>query len=639
MKTSLFITLIIGITLINACEKKYLVEENKTSNNDGKKQIYEDTNDYKIDTSAIINFYVNDTSLSYKHIEGINVNGNKIYITRSGIYSLRGKIENGQIIIEVTDEDIVKIILNGINIYCKNSAPIYIKKAKKVVIFVAENTENLLKDSSTYVFDNNHNEPNAVIFSKTDLIIYGNGFLKIEGYYKDGINSKDGLIIKDANMNIFAIDDGIRGKNYVKIDNSKLTLNTDGDAIKSDNDNNINTNLGIIVIDSGMYNITSGGDGIYAYQKVIINNGEFNIISGGGSNKTISTDFSAKGIKANDSVIINNGIIDINSADDAINCNNAILIKNQSITISAADEAIKANKNLTIVDANLIINKSYQGLKSQIIFLNGKNIKITSTNDAINANESITINDGIFNINTTGNGDAIHAESYININSGNITISQSYEAIESALININGGEINITATNDGLNASKGLQIGGTEANDGSQITINGGKIIISVTNGDCLDSNGNVDINGGTIIVHGPQNQPELGADINGTFKINGGFVAVAEISNQMREVPSTNSAQNCLVFTSSTVFNAGTLFHIEDSNGNNILTFKPLRRYSGITFSSNALSTGQTYKIYYGGSTSGIENSGGIYSEGSYSVGTFLTSFTINGKVTSIKK
>ena len=65
----------------------------------------------------------------------------------------------------------------------------------------------------------------------------------------------------------------------------------------------------------------------------------------------------------------------------------------------------------------------------------------------------------------------------------------------------------------------------TEANDGSFLTINGGYIVINSSNGDGLDSNGNVTMTGGTVIVHGPQSQPEVCFDVNGDFKVSGGFL------------------------------------------------------------------------------------------------------------------
>ena len=102
-----------------------------------------------------------------------------------------------------------------------------------------------------------------------------------------------------------------------------------------------------------------------------------------------------------------------------------------------------------------------------------------------------------------------------------------------------------------------------------------------------------------------------------------------------MLETPSSASAQNSIVAKSGQSTSANTLFHIEDSNGNNIITFQPMRAYMTIHFSSPELVNG-TYKIKTGGTSTGTNNNG-IYTGGTYSGGTEKKSFTVSQKVTSV--
>jgi hypothetical protein len=80
--------------------------------------------------------------------------------------------------------------------------------------------------------------------------------LTVVGNYNDGIASKDGLVITsgsenttgvgDGNykraiasisVNVTAVDDGIRGKDYLVVkDDVHITVNAGGDGLKSDND-------------------------------------------------------------------------------------------------------------------------------------------------------------------------------------------------------------------------------------------------------------------------------------------------------------------------------------------------------------------------------------------------------------------
>jgi hypothetical protein len=95
--------------------------------------------------------------------------------------------------VDTQDSNTVQLILAGTDITCSSSAPIYILSSDKTVIILETNTENKLTYTSSAT-----TEPNAAIYSKDDLTIYGDGSLSIQSTYTDGITSNDGLIIKSA---------------------------------------------------------------------------------------------------------------------------------------------------------------------------------------------------------------------------------------------------------------------------------------------------------------------------------------------------------------------------------------------------------------------------------------------------------
>jgi hypothetical protein len=80
----------------------------------------------------------------------------------------------------------------------------------------------------------------------------------------------------------------------------------------------------------------------------------------------------------------------------------------------------------------------------------------------------------------------------------------------------------------------------------------------------------------------------------------------------------------------------AGTLIHVQTSDGNEVLTFKPTKQYQSIVFSMPILTLGSTYDAYIGGSCTGAVDDG-LYSGGSYTPGTKYTSFTISNILTRI--
>lgn len=319
-----------------------------------------------------------------------------------------------------------------------------------------------------------------------------------------------------------------------------------------------------------------------------------------------------------DMTIIGNGtlLVDANY-QNGICSKDGLIIKSGNITINAVNNGIKGKDFLNIKNGNIAITSQGDGLKSN-------NDESTSVGYIVIENGSIIIAAG---------DDGIHAESYISISNATITITQSVEGIESKSIVVNSGTVRINSSDDGFNATSGS---GGESDDGSNLSIKGGWIYINATGGDALDSNGDISITGGTIIAHGPQSQPEVGMDYNGTCKISGGILIVSGPSSNMTQGASTSSTQYSLKLTFTSTNSAGTLFHIQDSNGNEVITFKPIRNYSSIIFSSSLLKKGSTYSIYKGGSSTGTNNDG-IYEDGSYSPGTLYQTFTISSIVTTI--
>ncbi len=477
----------------------------------------------------------------------INLNNESLTIRKGGIYNISGTIKNGQIIIDVNNDEEVTIVLNSVNITCLDSAPIYIKKAGLVILNIKEETINTLNDGSNYN-TNTDDEPDGTIFSSSDLIINGTGTLNITSNYKDGIVSKDGLKLIDANINIKSADDGIRGKDYAILSNANINIDANGDGIKSTNDTN--TSLGYIVINGGNVVIDATLDGIHAETNVQIDNGHLNITTGGGSSNAnvnstlrmwgstkLSTNDSAKALKGNSSILINNGTIAIDSSDDAIHSNGSIIINNGSFEISSGD-------------------------------------------------------------------DGIHADNGIEINGGAINITKSYEGVEGKLININDGTINIVASDDGINVAGGADNSSQNrpganqftANSDNKLTIKGGNIIVKA-NGDGLDSNGDIEMSNGTVLVYGPIDGGNGALDYNGTFKISGGTL-VAAGSVGMAQNVSSSSTQNSVIINFNSTQASNSVLTIEDSNGM-ILTFNAIKIYQSIVISTPKLIDNKTYNVY----------------------------------------
>lgn len=131
--------------------------------------------------------------------------------------------------------------------------------------------------------------------------------------------------------------------------------------------------------------------------------------SGGNSDKA---DYSTKGIKASNEIVIYEGTIHIKSYDDALHANKDTVLENGTASLG----------NVTI---------------------NGGNLTLYS------------------------NDDGIHADGILAIKAGTVSIVNAYEGLEGIQVNIEGGFVSIFCKDDGINAT---------ATSGSGIEISGGEV-------------------------------------------------------------------------------------------------------------------------------------------------------------------
>ncbi|MCG2785349.1 MAG: carbohydrate-binding domain-containing protein, partial [Anaerolineae bacterium] len=393
--------------------------------------------------------------------DGAIANGRILTITSAGRYTLHGQLDDGQVIVSASNQDLVELVLNGVDITSASSAPIYVKSAEKVTLVLADGSQNTVTDSDSYLMEEpGADEPNAAIFSQDDLTIKGSGALTVNASYRHGIFSKDDLEINGGALTVNSLVDGLKGRDSITVKDGLITINAGGDGMQSTNDTE--TDRGYIHIAGGTLNITAALDGIQAQTDLFISGGALSLVTGGGSGNNSQSGGgiwggrgmegnpdkpteSAKGLKAAGNISISAGTININSADDAVHANNSLTVDGGSLLLSSGD-------------------------------------------------------------------DGMHADTSLAINAGDIDIAQAYEGIESAAITVNGGTILVTASDDGFNAAGGADGSAVNGRPGQnpfaemgnyKLTINGGYIYVDA-HGDGLDANGPIEMTAGTVIVNGP---------------------------------------------------------------------------------------------------------------------------------------
>lgn len=303
---------------------------------------------------------------------------------------------------------------------------------------------------------------------------------------------------------------------------------------------------------------------------------------------------------------------------------------NGSLSLKSNNKhAICSDDYVRIISGKITVTgAASDGIHTNDAFIvDGGEINITATDDGIQCEEGyIVINNGVFKINVVDKGitaswdtDAT-IDPYVTINNGTIDITSSAgEGIESkSVLTINNGTIVVKTADDALNA-------------GTFIYINGGTTYAFSSSNDGIDSNGKITVTGGKTVAVGA-GSPEQGFDCdNSTFKIVGGFIV--GIGGGTSTPTATVSTQPSVILGSGT---ANDIIHIQSNEGVEVLTFEIPKSYSTMLFSNPKVKTGQTYKVYNGGTVTNGKSVNGLYVSGAYNPGTLSsTTFTTSTMVT----
>ena len=281
---------------------------------------------------TVITLTGNSASINGK---GASVKGSVITISSEGDYIISGKLDSGCITI----------------ITSSTCAAINVIQADKVFITLDKGSENTISNVSGA---NAEDDADAAIFSKDDLTINGQGKLTVTANTGHGIVSKDDLVITGGSYSITSEKKALDANDSLRIAGGSFTIDSGTDALHCENKD---TAKGYIYIADGSFSITAGTDGMDASGIIQIDNGSFTIATGGGSSNastkkggevnggwgnwggrgrhmsttdsdasqitklstasgagSTSDSSSAKGIKSDSSVVINNGAVTCDAA-------------------------------------------------------------------------------------------------------------------------------------------------------------------------------------------------------------------------------------------------------------------------------------------------------------------------------------
>ncbi len=567
--------------------------------------------------SSVALYDINGAEIAAGSAVNVTVDGTYVTIKEAGEYSVSGTSDNGQLKVSTdnTADATAAVTLNfeGLTLSNSSEAPVYVENVgDAVTISVKKGTTNTISDGTSHTdsYTNSSGEVkeiNAAIFSRDDLKIKGKGTLIVNGNYQDGLVSKNDLKIWNGDIQVTAVDDGIRGGNSVRIgdpdvmtanggdgdySNLKVTVKTSaGDGIKS---TETDEGKGFVTINGGTVNINSYADGIQAEQEFTMNGGDVTIYTyqgsayGGTSSDTGSTDpwswggsgggmgqdgnsnktdISAKGIKSvglydtagttwqsGGNLTINGGTLTIDSSDDALHCGGDMNLYGGVITLSSADDGAHSDHTLNIGETvgdtfdnvQIYIPKCYEGIEGVTINQNSGTVYIISGDDGYNAAGG-SDGSGSGNTNPWGQGGMGMSSSTGTMNlKGGLVVVNSANGDHDAFDS--NGDINATGGYYCANGQEPLDCG----DNGNTINVNGASII-TMTGGNTslttrysfVDNSGNVIVSFVSASGGGLRSGSSASAQSGGT--VSGGTTVVAQAGDKSVTVGGTLSGGQAL--------------------------------------------------------------------------------------------
>ena len=507
--------------------------------------------------------------------DAVQCNNGIVTVTGEATYVFSGEL-SGMLVVDAGKDDTVHLIFNGLKIHSQTSAALYIRKAARVLVTLAEGTENVLSNGGSFQAVD-ESAIDGAVFSKKDLAFIGSGSLKVESPAGHGVVCKDNLLINDGSYTITSAGHGLDANDSIRIGNVSITIDAGQDGIHAETTDD--TTLGFVYLSGGTVKVEAQGDGISAGAWLQLQDGEYDLLCGGGyengtkansggygdymgggmggrpggkrssesaQSETEST--SMKGLKAATGLVVNGGVVKIDAADDALHSDLSLVINGGELTVASGDDAVHAEEVLTITGCSLAVSTCYEGLEAHEIYITGGSVSLVSSDDGINA---------------AGGNDA----------SG-------------------------TGGRDQMFGGPGGH-GGHGGNSTGVVAISGGNLYLRAS-GDGIDSNGSVSVTGGHTVVCGPTQGDTAVLDYDNTAIINGGtFIGTGAV--MMAQTLQSDSGQGVVAVYSQGGFAAGTQIVLTDSNGKQIVTYTPELPFQLVILTTPEMKAGTEYTLTVG--------------------------------------
>lgn len=304
----------VDVVIDSADDTSYTEVEEQVITNDSLADYGDFVQNFKISYKAVITYDGDKATCTFSpkkpsYVTTI-VNGAHVSIiaTKEGkiAYSLKGATANGSF--KLYSDKKALTTFEGVSITNPTGSAINIQSGKTQLIQLADGTANKLEDGTSYTLVDGEQQK-GTFFSEGQLIFSGNGSLNVKSNYGHGIASDDYVRVREGNITINSVRDGISTKDRFIMYGGSLTINASQDGVDVDE--------GYIEIGGGKLNIQAGDEGITASYEGDEDTGEIDpeilpyVDIKGGLIKVTTTGDKGHGLRAMSTFDMSGGILQV----------------------------------------------------------------------------------------------------------------------------------------------------------------------------------------------------------------------------------------------------------------------------------------------------------------------------------------
>lgn len=451
----------------------------------------------------------------------------------------------------------------------------YIMLLSMIIILVGCGTDNLASENMGIVdLDNMTVDGKGVAISGKNINITEGGEYNIFGTLNNGmiyVDTSDAVILSLDSVNI---------------------INSNGPAIYIERADNAIIRL---ASQEASYIASTGDED--AENAAIYSKSEL-LFDGIGTIKISANN--GNGIESSESITFDNGDYTIEATENGVKTDNILHIRYCYMSVYAKEgKGLMAKKGLTVDDGSISLVTGDEGMESKgTLVINGGSINIETAEDGIN----------------TGTADS-EKKSKEKEPPRMPQDGEKAPVPEGKTPPVSADGIPQMPKGERPPAPDGAMPGMPEIDrdfaEAHSTTINGGSIFIKAE-GDGIDSNGDLTINGGTVVIDGPSVRDNGPLDCDGIMTIAGGTV-LALSDGGMVQLPRDGEGQKTVCLNVG-IQNAYSLVEIKDADGNVLISHTACRDFTTVIFSHEKVKNHSDYSIFINGDKAEAEEFIGFF-------------------------